>query len=58
MLKFLHPIWFLMLLPWVAAAWAVYSRRRREGLLFAPPGMLPPTRRSWRIRLRAILPLG
>lgn len=56
MLKFLHPIWFLMLLPWAAAAWAVYSRRRREGLLFAPPGMLPPARRSWRIRLRAVLP--
>lgn len=56
MLKFLHPLWFLMLLPWLAAVWAVYSRRLRAGLLFAPPGKLPPLTRSWRIKLRTIFP--
>ncbi len=56
MLKFLHPAWFLLLLPWAAAAWVVYSRRLRAGLLFAPPGVLPSTARSWRLRLRALLP--
>ncbi len=56
MLKFLHPAWFLLLLPWAAAAWAVYARRMRAGLLFAPPGALPSSARSWRRMLRALLP--
>lgn len=56
MLKFIHPAWFLLLLPWAATVWLVYAKRLRVGLLFAPFGALPPSSRSWRRMLRAVLP--
>lgn len=56
MLKFLHPVWFLLLLPWAMALWWVYAPRLRSGLLFAPLGGLPPAKHSRRIALRKLFP--
>ncbi|MCA1810258.1 MAG: VWA domain-containing protein [Kiritimatiellia bacterium] len=56
MFEFQNPVWFILLLPWLAVVWAVYARRRSTGMLFTLPPGLPPPRRTWRLRLRTILP--
>lgn len=56
MLSFAHPFWFF-LLPLVGmAAWFLYRRRVRTGLIFAPVARLPHQGQSWRTQTAACLP--
>jgi Ca-activated chloride channel family protein len=48
MLRFAHPFALLLLIPLLTAAWFVYRRRPRQGVVFAATARLPPSRRSWR----------
>ncbi len=56
MFRFAHPYFFLLALPLAVAAWAVYGRRIRQAMLFAPLYRLPQSQRSWRIAARTGLP--
>lgn len=50
-----NPAAFLLLIPWVAAVWALYRRGRRKAVTFAALGRVP-RRSSWRQRLSAVSP--
>ncbi len=56
MLRFAYPYVFLLAIPLAAAAWAVYARRVRQAMLFAPLRRLPAPGPSWRGAARAVLP--
>lgn len=51
MLRFANPFALLLLIPLAAAAWFVYRRRARQGIVFAAVNRLPAVRRSWRTLL-------
>ncbi len=55
--NFASPYYFLLVIPLAAAAWAVYARRIRRAMLFAPTRRLAGPRRTWRTAARAGLPL-
>ena len=57
MFRFAYPYFFLLALPLALAAWAVYARRIRQAMLFAPIYRLPRSQHTWRIAARAGLPL-
>lgn len=57
MLRLGSPFYLLLFLPLAAAAWAVYRRRVRQALLFAPTARIPREHATWRTRLRPIAPL-
>jgi Ca-activated chloride channel family protein len=46
----------LLLLPLALAAWRVYRRTARQGLLFSATGRIP-VRHTWRTRLQPLVPL-
>lgn len=56
MLRFAHPSALLLLIPLAVAAWFVYRRRLRQGVVFAPVHRLPAARRSWRTAVLAAAP--
>jgi Ca-activated chloride channel family protein len=56
MLRFAHPFALLLLIPLAAAAWFVYRRRLRQGVIFAPVHRLPAARRSWRTAILSLVP--
>jgi Ca-activated chloride channel homolog len=56
MFRFAHPYYLFLLLALGAAAWLVYRRRVRQGLLFAPLGRLGPRRAGWQALARAVSP--
>lgn len=54
---FATPAFFLLLLPWLAAAWAVYrAQKRQAALLFAAGSRLPARPATWRTRLLPVIP--
>jgi len=57
MFRFANPYYFLLFIPLLAAFWAVYARRVRQAVVFAPTGRLPPAQRSWSKPLRFLLPV-
>jgi len=57
MFRFAQPIFFLLVIPLAVAAWAVYGRRLRQAMLFSPTDRLPRLQRTWRMAVRAILPI-
>lgn len=57
MFRFASPLAFLLLLPAGLAAWFVYRRRVREGLLFSATRRIPPANRTWRTVASLMLPV-
>lgn len=55
MFTFAQPFAFLLVLPALALAWQIYSRRRRAALLYSATRRLPDGI-TWRIRLATSLP--
>jgi Ca-activated chloride channel family protein len=55
--RFANPYAFLLLLPLVAAAYCLFRRRRRSGLLFSALGRLPAATASWRTRILWLPPV-
>jgi Ca-activated chloride channel family protein len=56
MFRFAQPLAFLLLLPWLAAAWRLLRRSRRPALIFTGLRILPNPPVTWRIRLAAAAP--
>jgi Ca-activated chloride channel family protein len=56
MFRFATPSAFLLLLPWGLAAWRIFRRGTRGGLLFAPTHRLPAGTAGWRGRAARLLP--
>ena len=57
MLTFATPLAFLLLFPWVFAAWRLYRPGRKAGILFAPASRLPAKTAGARVIIAQILPL-
>lgn len=57
MFRFADPYYFFLLVPTGTAAWFVFRKRIRCGILFAPTSRLPATGRTWRIYAANILPI-
>jgi len=55
-MRFAHPIAFLLAIPWLIAAWRLYRRGERAGILFAPVRWLPPKTAGWRVAASRLLP--
>jgi Ca-activated chloride channel family protein len=52
-----NPLYLLLLAPLAVAAWHVYRRRRRQGLVFSALSRIPATgRSSWRIAMSNTAP--
>lgn len=56
MFRFAQPLAFLLLLPWLAAAWRLLRRGRRPAPIFTGLRILPDPPVTWRIRLAASAP--
>lgn len=56
MFQFAHPYFFLLLVPVGVAAWFVYRRKLRSGLLFSPVSRLPVSGPTARTVAAAVLP--
>ena len=56
MFTFAHPYGLLLLLPLGVAEWRVYTRRRRQGLVFSSTSRLPAARAGWRTVAASLLP--
>lgn len=56
MLRLAHPSALFLFIPLAVAAWTVYRRRLREGVVFSAMRRLPPVRRSWRTAALAFAP--
>jgi Ca-activated chloride channel family protein len=56
MFRFGDPYHFFLFLPLALAAWWVYRRRVRAGILFAPSSRLPATTATWRTAVSRLLP--
>jgi Ca-activated chloride channel family protein len=56
MFRFATPLAFLLLAPWALAAWRLYRRGRKAGMLFAPAYRLPPAAAGWRAAAARLLP--
>jgi len=54
--RFASPYSFFLWLPVLAAAWFVYRRRVRRGILFAPASRLRVARSTWRTAAANVLP--
>jgi len=57
MFRFASPYYFFLLIPVGIAAWFVFRRRIRSGILFAPTLRIPETRGSLRIIAASLLPV-
>lgn len=57
MFRFADPYYFFLLIPVGIAAWFVYSKRIRSGILFAPTSRLLITGQTWRIYASYVLPM-
>lgn len=57
MFTFAHPSYFLLLIPLGVAAWFVYRRRIRQGLVFSLASRLPVSGTTWRTLAAMILPV-
>ena len=55
-MRFAYPIAFLLLIPWLLAAWRLYRRGMRAGILFAPVRRLPLKTAGWRVFASRLLP--
>jgi Ca-activated chloride channel homolog len=56
MFRFGNPYYFFLLVAVGLAAWAVYRRAIRSGIVFASTARLPPSERTWRSRVANVLP--
>ena len=56
MFRFAHPYYFLLLIPAGVAAWLVYRRRNRPGVLFAPLHRIPAGHLTWQTWARFVAP--
>lgn len=57
MFRLEHPVFLLLLLPAAAAAWRIYRRGIRAGILFAPAHRHVPGRQTWRAWASRLLPI-
>ena len=57
MWQFASPYYFFLLLPTALAAWCVYRRRIKAGILFPASGRTLPRGPTWRTAAAGILPL-
>ncbi len=57
MLNFASPWSFLLLLPWLVAAWRLWRSGARAGVLFAATHRLPAQTAGWRVVLSRVVPL-
>ncbi len=55
-MRFANPIALLLFLPWLLAAWRLYRRGERAGVLFAPMRRLPLKTAGWRVLVSRLLP--
>jgi Ca-activated chloride channel family protein len=56
MFRFAHPAYFLLLVPLAVAAWLLYRRRPRQGLVFSALARVPAAGLSWRAAAATALP--
>ena len=56
MFNFATPLAFLLLIPWVIAAWRLYRAGKKAGVLFAPAARLPQHTAGWRVAVARVLP--
>ena len=56
MFRFAQPAYFLLLIPLAAAAWLVYRRHIRQGMIFSLASRLPASGTTWRTIAARILP--
>ena len=56
MFEFADPYYFFLLMAVGLAAWALYRRRVRSGIVFASTAILPPAGRTWRALAATVLP--
>jgi len=57
MFRFASPLAFLLLVPVGVAAWLVYRRRVREGLLFSAAFRVQAAKKTWRTVVSLLLPV-
>lgn len=57
MFRFADPFYFFLVIPAAAAAWFLYRKRIRSGILFAPTFRLPVSSGTWRTYASLVLPL-
>ncbi len=53
---FVTPLALLLLIPWLVAAFRLYRKGRRAGVLFAPASRLPAQTAGWRVVAAQIIP--
>ena len=57
MFRFADPFYFFLLIPAGVAAWYMYRKRIRSGILFAPTGRLSAHGTTWRTVAALVLPI-
>ncbi len=57
MFKFANPYYFLLLIPFGLAVWAVLAKRITKATIFAPTHRLPQSHRSLHTFIRSFIPL-
>lgn len=57
MFEFAQPYAFFLVVPLAVAAWYVYRRRVRHGIVFAATGRIPAHGTTWRAAASVVLPL-
>lgn len=56
MFRFADPYYLFLLIPLGVAGWALFARRRKKAIIFAPTHRLPPTPLTWRTAVIAVAP--
>ena len=55
-MNFATPLAFLLLIPWAVAAWRLYRKGKRTGVLFSATRDLPVRTAGWRVALTHVIP--
>ncbi|MBR4617156.1 MAG: VWA domain-containing protein, partial [Kiritimatiellae bacterium] len=56
-MNFATPLAFLLLIPWAVAAWRLYRKGKRTGVLFSATRDLPMRTAGWRVAITRVIPL-
>ena len=56
-MNFATPLAFLLLIPWAVAAWRLYRKGKRTGVLFSATRDLPMRTAGWRVALTRVIPI-
>ncbi len=56
MFRFANPYYLFLIIPLCVVAWAMFARRRKGGIVFAPTHRLPPAALTWRTVAISLVP--